>query len=148
DEIVGAELDRRHRGFDVAVAGDHHHRQFRILLLDGAEQLQPVETAALQPDVEKHQARAARFYRRQRVVAVARGARAIPLVLENPRDQLANVTFVIDDENIWAHGRPTDRLRLYGLPARVLRLWRPHARPRSAAVPMRPVRRTFPLASR
>ena len=29
DEIVGAALDGGDRGFDVAVAGDHHHRQLR-----------------------------------------------------------------------------------------------------------------------
>ena len=68
DEVVGALLDRRHRGLDVAVAGDHHHRQIRMLLLDRVEQLQPVEAAALQPDVEEHQARAPRRDRRQRVV--------------------------------------------------------------------------------
>jgi hypothetical protein len=30
DEIIGAALDGRHGGFDVAVAGDHHHRQVRV----------------------------------------------------------------------------------------------------------------------
>ena len=60
DEVVGAVLDGRDRGLDVAVAGDHHHRQFGMLLLDGVEQLQPVEPAALQPDVEEHQVRPAR----------------------------------------------------------------------------------------
>src|ERR1043166_7958753 len=114
-----------------------------MFLFDGAEQLQPVEPAALQPDVEKHQARAPRFYRRERVVAVARGARAKPFVLQNSCYQLTNVALVIDDENVGAHGRPTDRSRLYGLQARLLRPWRPHARRRSAAVPMRRVRRTF-----
>ena len=53
DEVVGATLDCRHRGFDIAVAGDHHHRHFRMLLLDGIEQLETVEPAALQPYVEK-----------------------------------------------------------------------------------------------
>src|ERR1043166_6250790 len=75
-----------------------------MFLFDGAEQLQPVEPAALQPDVEKHQARAPRFYRRERVVAVARGARAIPFVLENSRYQLTNVALVIDDENVGTYG--------------------------------------------
>ena len=36
DEVVGAALDRRDRGFDIAVAGDHHHRQFGMLALDAA----------------------------------------------------------------------------------------------------------------
>ena len=43
DEVVGAALDRRHGGLDVAVAGDHHDRQVRMLALDRIEQLQPVE---------------------------------------------------------------------------------------------------------
>ena len=55
DEVVGAALDRRDRGLDVAVAGDHHHRHIGVLLLDGVEQLQAVEPAALQPDVEEQQ---------------------------------------------------------------------------------------------
>ena len=76
DEIVGAPLDRRDRRLDVAVTGDHDDRQFGMLLLDDIEQLQPVETAALQPDVEEDEARAARLDCRERVVAVARGARA------------------------------------------------------------------------
>ena len=39
DEVVGAELDRRHRGLDVAVAGNHHHRHVAVLLLDDLQQL-------------------------------------------------------------------------------------------------------------
>ncbi len=60
DEVVGALLDRGDRGLDVAVAGDHHDRQFGMLLLERVEQLQPVEPAALQPDVEEDQVRPAR----------------------------------------------------------------------------------------
>jgi hypothetical protein len=57
DEIIGAALDRRDRGFDVAMARDHHHRQVRMILFHRLEQLQPVELGALQPDIEKHQVR-------------------------------------------------------------------------------------------
>ena len=60
DEVVGAVLDGGDRGLDIAVAGDHHHRQFGMLLLDGVEQLQAVELAALQPDVEEDEVRPAR----------------------------------------------------------------------------------------
>ena len=67
DEIVGAVLDGGDRGFDIAVAGDHHHRQLGMLLLDGVEQLQAVELAALQPDVEEHQG----FGRRDAIAASA-----------------------------------------------------------------------------
>ena len=75
DEVVGALLDGGDRGLDVAVTGDHHHRQLRMLLLQRVEQLQPVEPAALQPDVEEHQVRPPARDVRERVVAVARGAR-------------------------------------------------------------------------
>ena len=83
DEVVGALLDRRDGGFDVAVAGDHHHRQIRMLGLDVAEQLQAVELAALQPDVEEDQVRPPRRDCAQRVVAVARGAGGIAFVFED-----------------------------------------------------------------
>ena len=59
DEVIGAALDRRDRGLDVAVAGDHHHGHVGMVLLDLLEQLQTVELGALQPDVEEHQMRAA-----------------------------------------------------------------------------------------
>ena len=103
DEVVGAALDRRDRGLDVAVAGDHHDRQFGMLLLDRVEQLQPVEPAALQPDVEEDQVGPARRDRAERVVAVARRARGVALVLQDAGDQLADVGFVVDDENVGRH---------------------------------------------
>src|SRR5262245_38156416 len=74
-----------------------------MLLLDVVEQLQPVELRALQPDVEKHQAWPARRDRRKRAVAVARGARFVALVLQDTRDQLADIGLVIDDEDVRRH---------------------------------------------
>ena len=100
DEVVGAALDGGDRGFDVAVAGDHHHRQFGVLLLDGVEQLQAVELGALQPDVEEDEVRPARHDGGQRLVAVARGARLVALVLQDAGDQVADIGFVVDDQNI------------------------------------------------
>ena len=47
--------------------------------------------------------RAARRDRRQRLVAVARGTRFIPLVLENTGYQLPDIHLVIDDENVGRH---------------------------------------------
>ena len=82
DVVVGAALDRRDRGLDVAVAGDHHHRQVGMLALDRVEQRQAVQPAALQPDVEEDQgrpplarSRRARCRRRGRARAVAFVAR-------------------------------------------------------------------------
>ena len=59
NEVIGAALDRRDRRLDVAVAGDHDDRHIRDVLLDRLEQLQPVELAALQPDIEEYQVRPA-----------------------------------------------------------------------------------------
>ena len=106
DEVVGAALDRGDRGLDVAVAGDHHDRQFGMLLLERIEQLQAVEPAALQPDVEEHEVGPARDHGGQRVVAVARGARAVAFVLQDAGDQLADIGFVVDDEDVGCHDQP------------------------------------------
>ena len=104
DEIVGAALDRRDRGFDIAVAGDHHDRHLGVVPLDLLQQLQSVELAALQPDVEKHQMRTAIGDFRQRRIAVARGARGEALVVKDARNQIANIGFVIDNQNVICHG--------------------------------------------
>ncbi len=54
-EVIGAALDGADGGLDVAVAGDHDHRQVGIELLDHVEQLQAVHAAALHPDVQDEQ---------------------------------------------------------------------------------------------
>ena len=104
DEVIGAALDRSDRGFDVAVAGDHHHRQVGIVLLDLLEQLQAVELGALQPDVEEHQMRAAIGNLRQRRIAVACGPGAETFVVQNTRNEVANICFVVDNQNVTGHG--------------------------------------------
>src|SRR6185295_17911869 len=103
DEVVGALLDGGDRGFDVAMAGNHHHRRFRMLRLHGVEQLQAVEAAPLQPDVEVDQAWPSARHLRQRVVAVARRARHIAFVLQNSRYQFANVRFVVNNKDVFGH---------------------------------------------
>ena len=111
DEVIGAALDRRDRGLDVAVAGDHHDRQVGMVLLDLLEQLQAVELGALQPDVEKHQMRAAIGDLGQRGIAVARRPRRKPLVIEDARDEIADIGLVIDNQNVTCHGsRPACQL--------------------------------------
>ena len=104
DEVIGAALDRGDRGFDIAVAGDHHDRQVGIVLLDLLEQLQAVELGALQPDVEEHQMRTAVGDFRQRRIAVARGAGRKSLVVQNARHEIADIGFVIDNQNVTGHG--------------------------------------------
>src|SRR5665647_1622638 len=90
DEVVGAALDGGDRGFDIAVSGDHHDRQIGLFALDLLQQLQAIELAALQPDVEKYQMRAAVGDLRQRRIAVARGP--------------GGESLVIDNQNVTCHG--------------------------------------------
>ena len=59
DEVIGAAADRRDRGLDIAVAGDHDDRQIGVELLDAIEDLQAVERRALEPDVEEEEMRLA-----------------------------------------------------------------------------------------
>ena len=118
DEVIGAAFDGGDRGFDIAVAGNHHDRQFGMLELERVEQLQAVEPAALQPDVEEHQIGPARHHGAERFVAVARGARHVAFVLQDARDQFANIGFVVDDEDIGRHDQLTAS-RFWGADAAV-----------------------------
>ena len=104
DEVIGAALDRRDRGLDVAVAGDHHHGNVGVILLDLLEQLQAVELGALQPDVEKHQMRAAVGDLGQRRIAVARGPGTEAFVVQDARNEVTNIGFVVDNQNVTGHG--------------------------------------------
>ena len=72
-------------------------------VIETVEQLEAIKAAALQPDVEEHEVRPTAFDLVQGRVAVARRARAIALILEQARDEFANVSLVIDDENIRRH---------------------------------------------
>ncbi len=105
DEIVGADLDRLDRGFDRAVAADHDHRHRRHLGAQQSEDFDPVELAALQPDVEDDEGRLPRMDHRQRLGAVAGLARGVALVLQHTRNQHADVGFVVDDQDVMRHGR-------------------------------------------
>ena len=73
------------------------------MALDLVEQRQAVEPRALQPDVEEDQPRHAVGDRRERAVAVVRGAGLVALVAQDAGDQLANVFFVVDDQNVRRH---------------------------------------------
>ena len=96
-EVIGAALDGADGGFDVAVAGDHHHRHVRVHLLDHVEQFEPVEPAALHPDVLHQERRPTRTDGRQRGMAVGGRADGVTLVLQDAGNQFANVGFVVDD---------------------------------------------------
>src|SRR5947208_12720324 len=97
-------LDRRDRGLDVAVAGDHHDREIGVVLLDLLQELQAVELGALQPDVEEHQMRPAVGYLGERRIAVARGPGHEALVFEDARNEIPNIGLIIDNQNFTCHG--------------------------------------------
>jgi hypothetical protein len=62
--------------------------------------LQAVEPRALQPDVEKHESGAAHRDRGERVVAVLGRAGLIALVFQDPGYEIADIGFVVDDQNL------------------------------------------------
>jgi hypothetical protein len=85
------------------VAGDHHHRELRVLALEHIEQLQPVEPRALHPDVEIDEARPSAPDLVERGIGVVGLPRFVPLVLEDARDQVAYVVLVVDDQDVERH---------------------------------------------
>ena len=119
DIVIGAALDRRDRGFDVAVAGNDDDRQFGMPLRMTVQEIEPVELRALQPDVENDQRRPAVGERRERGVAVVRQPGFVALVLQNAGDQFADVGFIINNQNISSHCIPRtssrQRLRFAGI---------------------------------
>ena len=85
--------------------------------LMAGEHLEAVEAAALQPDVEDDQVRPPLLDRLQGLVGIAREPRAVPLVLENSRHQIANVGLVVDDQDVRRHRYlPTSVHRGFGAP--------------------------------
>ena len=104
DEIVGAQLDRRDRGLDRSVAADDHHGNRRVLALDRVQDLEAVEPAVLQPNIEDHQARSAGRERFQGGVAVGRLSGAVAFIVQDAGNQHPNVGLVVYDQNVTRHG--------------------------------------------
>ena len=126
DVVVGAALDGGDGGLDVAVAGDDDDRQIGVRLLDDVEHLQAVEAAALQPDVQDDELRAALLHRFQGFVGIAGETRAVTVVLQEAGDHLADVRFVVDDQDVGCH------LSLLHTLAIMRRRWRRPLRARHA----------------
>jgi hypothetical protein len=104
DKVEGAAFDGGDRRLDIAMTGDHHDRQFGMLLLEAIEQLKTIEPAALQPNVEENEIGPARNDSGQRFVAVARRARIVSFVLQDARDQFTDIRFVVNDQDVGCHG--------------------------------------------
>ena len=98
DIVVGAALDGGDGRLDVAMTRNDHHGQIGMLLLDRRKHLEPVQPAALQPDIEDDERRPPLLDRGQRFVAVARQAGRVPLVLEYSRNEFADIGLVVDNQ--------------------------------------------------
>src|SRR5690606_28342807 len=103
NEVVSALLDGGDSRFDIAVAAYHDHRQIRMALANDIEKLKPVKLAALKPDIENDKAGTARLDGSECLVAVSGAARIIAFIVENTRDQFANIRFIIHNQNIRRH---------------------------------------------
>ena len=103
DVFVGPSFDGGDGGFDVAVAGNDHHRQVRVGLLDLDQQVETIKPRTLQPDIEHHHGRTAFGNGRQRAVAVAREPCFISLVLEDAPDEFPDIAFIINDQDVCSH---------------------------------------------
>ena len=106
DEVISADFDGADRSFDIAVAGDHDHGQALVLLLHLFEHLEPVEPRPLQPDIEKYEVRSAAGDGGERFVGVLGGSDPMPLVFQNSGDELSDVLFIVDNQNIGGHYTP------------------------------------------
>ncbi len=143
DEVVGALLDRGDGGLDRSVSGDNDDRHLGVIAPEHIQKLQAVEPAALEPNVEDHQRRTALIDRREGTIGVTGAAGCVPFVLQDPRDELQNVLFVVHDENVGCHFRLTSltpALRQF-----LELLCAPPSRPHAATA--RPCARAAPMIS-
>ena len=86
------------------MAADHHHGHRGHLGAQSPQDRNPVELAALQPDIEDHQCRLTRLNRRHSLGAVAGLARRVALILQHPGNQHPDVGFVVYNQDVMRHG--------------------------------------------
>ena len=103
DIIIGAALDGGDRGIKVAVPGNHHDRQGRIARFHGVQQLDPVHATALQPDIENDKAGPAFGQRHECAFGMGSGAGFKALIAQHAGHQLADIGFIVDDQDIKGH---------------------------------------------
>ena len=103
DIIIGAALDGGDRGIKVAVPGNHHDRQGRIAGFHGVQQFDPVHATALQPDIEDDEAGPAFGQRRECAFGMGSGAGFKAFIAQHAGHQLADIGFIVDDQDIKGH---------------------------------------------
>ena len=111
DEVERALLDRRDRDLDIAMARDDHHRHAGIVALDSGQDVDPVHVAVFQPDIEDHHAGRLTRQFRHTFVRVRGHAGRKALILKDIADQLADIAFVIDNQNIAQLSSPSCSVR-------------------------------------
>src|SRR3546814_12887987 len=92
------------------MAGNHHHRQRRIALLDLGEQVQPVQLPTVKPDVQQDERVAALRQGGERVDAVSRTSSLIALVFPSAVDHSPDVILIFAAQYIT---NPTPSMFLY-----------------------------------
>ena len=103
EEVVGALLDGGDRGLDRAVAAEDDDREIGVVAVQDVEDLEAVEAAALEPDVEQHQGGRATRDGLEGDVGIGGLTRAVALVLEDRADHVADRGLVVDDQDVLAH---------------------------------------------
>ena len=102
DEIERAELERAHRGLDVAVRGDHGAGNAGAVRAHPLEQIEAV--AVGQPHVGEAQIEALRLEQLLRARDVARRLRGELHARQRQRDELDQIGLIIDDQyQRWRH---------------------------------------------
>ena len=99
EEIESTQFGRPHRGFDAAVAGDHHHHGpfGEGDLLDARQHFHAVHAG--QPDIQQHQFEAAARQRRETRLAAFDGFHHVTFVLEYAAQGLADAGLVIHHQD-------------------------------------------------
>ena len=98
DEIEGAEFERAHGGFHVAVRGDHRDRHARGVLLHPLDQIQPVAVGQLHVGQTQIEALGLEQpLRGARRLCAVRGVKIH--ALQRDGQELAEIGFVVDDQN-------------------------------------------------
>ena len=78
--------------------------KLRVQLLGAGEHVEPVELGALQPDIEDDQRRPPFLDGAQRFVAILGEPGLMAFVFKNAGDELSNIRFVVDNQNVRRHG--------------------------------------------
>src|SRR6478736_9172467 len=74
-----------------------------MLFLDDIQDLEAVQPAALDPDIEKHKLRTASLDRRKRLLRRTGSPAAVPLVVEDSGNQFPDVGLVVNNQDIGTH---------------------------------------------